>query len=126
MRLVPETAGDWKLHSLRGARPGPDGKTKPAAEAEFRRPSARVTLTVADAGALREPPAAPIENNTVDGSERLYAEGGATVRETLRRIDGRVDVALTRPDGIVVMVRGNKVPAAELKALALAIKPLDR
>jgi hypothetical protein len=127
MRLVPETAGHWKLHSLHGARPGPDGKTEPAAEAEFRRPSARATLTVLEAGALSDaPPAAPIETSNVDGTERLYAEGGATVRETVRRVDGRVDVALTRADGIVVMVRASHVPAAELKALALAVKPLAR
>jgi hypothetical protein len=127
MRLVPKTAGAWKLHSLRGARPGPDGQTEPAAEAEFRRNKVHVKLTVAEAGLLREsPPAAPIENNTDDGSDKLYAEGGAAVRETVRRIDGRVDVALMRADGIVVTVQGTKVPPADLKALALAVKPLAR
>jgi hypothetical protein len=127
MRLVPETAGAWTMHSLRGARPGPDGQTTPSAEAEFRRQADRVTLTVADAGMMRtSPPPAPVESTTVDGSERLYGEGGATVRETVRRIDGRVDVALMRADGIVVTVQGTRVPAAELKALALAVRPLPR
>ena len=127
MRLVPESAGAWTRHSLRGARPGPDGQTKPAAEAEFRRLDVRVTVTVAEAGALHDsPPSAPTEGNTVDGSEKLYAEGGATVRERVHRIDGRTDVALMRADGIVVTAQGMRVSAADLKALALAIKPLAR
>jgi len=40
MRLVPETAGGWTLHSLRGALPGPDGQTQSVAEAEYRRRTA--------------------------------------------------------------------------------------
>ena len=127
MRLVPQTAGDWKRHSLRGAQPGIDGQVQPAAEAEFRRHNVRVTLSVTDAGTPAEkPPAAPVVSNNDDGSEKLYAEGAVTVRETVRRIDGRVDVVLMRPDGIVVMVQGTKVPAADLKKLALAVKPLAR
>jgi hypothetical protein len=126
MRLVPEKAGDWSLHSLRGARPGPDGRVEPAAEAEFRRHGVRVTLTVTDGGAPAAPPAAPIDSTNVDGTQKIYAEGDATVREDVRRIDGRVDVALMRADGIVVSVRGTKVPAADLKALALAVRPLAR
>lgn len=122
MRLVPDKVGAWKRHSLRGAQPSKDGSVTPGAQAEFRRGGDRVELRIADGGSAPQP-SAPMERNDVEGSERVYSEGGATVRETTRAADGRVDVVLTRADGIVVMVQGTRVPPAELKALALAVRP---
>ena len=123
MNLVPEQVGEWKRHALRGARPGPDGQVKPAAEAEFRRQDARVTLSVSEAGALRaSPPSTPTERDTGSGTEKFYAQGDAAVRETWRRADGLAEVSLTRADGIVATARGHHVPAEELKALTLGVK----
>src|SRR5690349_12571970 len=92
MSLVPEKIGAWVLDSLRGARPGPDGVTDPAAEAEFHKKDQRISLSVSDAGARRvSPPATPVERETSEGVERIYAEGNAAVREVHRRVDGRAD-----------------------------------
>jgi hypothetical protein len=50
------------------------------------------------------------------GAERSPARRASLGLEAA--IDGRVDVTLTRADGIVVTVQGTKVPASDLKALA--------
>ncbi|MBX3607217.1 MAG: hypothetical protein KF788_18200 [Piscinibacter sp.] len=126
MSLVPEKIGDWTLDSLRGARPGPDGVTDPAAEAEFRKGDLRASLTVSQSARRVTPPASPTENTTPEGTERIYAEGNAALREAVRRADGRVDVALMRADGIVVTVQATMVAVHDLKTLALGIKPLPR
>ena len=124
MALVPKTAGAWTLHALSGARTGPDGQTTPGAHAEFRKGSARITLTVTDAGPgqVIAPPATPTERNTGSGIEKVYAEDRATVHESHRKADGRIELMLARADGIVVTVTGTNVPAVELKQIAMGVK----
>jgi len=122
--LVPESVGPWTRAALKGGRPGPDGVTKPVAEAEFRRAESRAWMTVAQSAMPTPAPGAPTERSGSEGSERFYAEGTSAVRETVRAADGRVDVALMRADGVVVTLWGLKVTPAELTALALAVAPL--
>ncbi len=122
--LVPASVGAWTRAALKGGRPGPDGVTKPVAEAEFRRAESRAWMTVAHSALPTPAPGAPTERRGSEGSERFYAEGTAAVRETVRAADGRVDVALMRADGVVVTLWGLNVTPAELKALALAVAPL--
>ena len=124
--LVPASFGTWTRAALKSGRPGPDGVTKPVAEAEFRRAESRAWMTVAHSTMPTPVPApgAPTELRGSEGSERFYAEGTSAVSETVRSADGRVDVALMRADGVVVTLWGLNVTPAELKALALAVAPL--
>ena len=122
MKLVPERVGKWKRHMLRGAPHDPQMESPRMVEAEFRRDKLHVMLSVTDTGAAAAPPAAPVDRSDDQGSEKVYAEGSATVRETVRRIDGQIEVALQRADGITVLVHAIGVPASDLKALALGIK----
>jgi hypothetical protein len=71
-------------------------------------------------------PVTPIERDTDEGSEKIYVEGGNTVRETLRRADGRADVALIRTDGVTVIAHSMGVAASELKAIAQGVKTAAR
>jgi len=122
--LVPDKVGEWKRHSLAGPVPGGEPETGVFAQAEFRRKGARATLRVASLGAAAPAAAvAPTEQSTVDGSERSYTEGGHAFRETLRSADGLAELSVRRADGLLVTVRANGVAPAELKALALAVKP---
>lgn len=123
MKLVPEQVGAWKMASLRGASAGIDGTIHPAAEAEFHNGPRRASVTVAPPGPLRiTPPATPFERNTGSEIEKVYAEKGGAIRETVRKADNRGELVYTRADGSVVTVSGTHVPAADLKALALAVK----
>jgi hypothetical protein len=123
--LVPEKVGAWKRHSLAGPVPGGEPETGPFAKAEFRRKRDRATVRVSGLGPGAPTPvaAAPTAQTTVEGSERSYTEGGNAFRETLRSADGLAEVSVRRPDGILVTVRANGVPATDLKALAMAVKP---
>jgi hypothetical protein len=123
--LVPAQVGAWKRHSLAGAMPSPEGERPRTVEAEFRRAKARVQMTVTETSAP-PPAAAAVDRKTDEGSEKIYPEGTSTVRETVRRIDGRTTVALMRADGIVVIVDAIGVPPADLKALALGVKAAAR
>jgi hypothetical protein len=122
-KLIPERVGKWKLF---GTGPEPmriDGFQPSGVLAEFRRGKQRVQVRVGHI----EPktlllPAVPIERNSVEGSEKLYAEGNARVRETHRAIDGRTEVSVTRPDGVVASAHSFLVPASELKAILLGFK----
>ena len=122
--LVPEKVGEWKRHSLAGPVPGGEPETGVYAQSEFRRKRDRAYLRVASLGPGAPVPVAtkPTAQTTVDGSERSYSEGGHAFRETLRSADGQVEVSVRRADGLLVTVRANGVPAADLKALALAVK----
>jgi hypothetical protein len=122
--LVPARVGNWTRAALKGGRPGPDGVTKPVAEAEFRRAESRAWMMVAHSAMPIPALGEPTERRGSEGSERFYAEGTSAVRETVRAADGRVDVALMRADGVVVTLWGLNVTSAELKALALAVAPL--
>jgi hypothetical protein len=123
--LVPEKVGAWKRHSLAGPVPGGEPEAGVFAQAEFRRKRDRATLRVASLGPGAPAPvaAAPTMQTTVDGSERSYTEGGHAFRETLRSADGLAELSVRRSDGLLVTVRANGVPPADLKALALAVKP---
>lgn len=120
---VPEAAGRWSRLSVGGARPGPDGMVQPAAEAEFQSDTWRAVVTVSGPIAVRaQPPAAPIESTTADGTERVYGDGGAVYREFVRRIDQHAELTLSRADGIVVVVKAYNVPMGELREIARAIR----
>ena len=120
--LVPAQHAGWKPHSLAGAARDLEGTPPRTVEAEFRRAKARVQMSVTETSSA-PPPAANVDRKTDEGSEKVYAEGTSVVRETVRRIDGRTTVALMRADGIVVIVDAIGVPAADMKELALGVKP---
>ena len=125
MQLVPDHVGRWKRHALARAPARVDGVRPPTVEAEFRRANFRVQLSVTQtAGAPVT--ATPIERDTAEGSEKIYVEGGGIVRETLRRADGRIDVALMRADGVIVIAHSIGVTASELKTIAQGVRPAAR
>ena len=127
MALVPESAGGWKRSVLRGPRADPNFTPPPGAEAEFRRGDLVLRVNLSEAPqAPPPPPSPPIETDGDAGTERIYGEGGATVRETVRRADGRLDLVLMRPDRVVVAVQGYRTTMAELRTVALAVRPLAR
>ena len=124
--LVPEQIGAWKRHSLSGPPLGREGDGTASANAEFRNRKLRATVSVSDGGApAHAGPAAPVETTTDSGSEKTYREGTSTVRETFRRIDRQGEVSLLRADGIVVIVKGTGIEAAQLKALAGGVRPAE-
>jgi hypothetical protein len=120
MQLVPDHVGRWKRYALARARANVDGVRPPTVEAEFRRAAFRVQLSVTQTEGAPVP-SMPIERDTAEGSEKIYVEGGTTVRETVRRADGRTDVALIRPDGITIIAHSIGVAASELKAIAQGV-----
>jgi hypothetical protein len=125
MQLVPAQVGKWKRHKLAGARANVAGVKPPTVVAEFRRAEFRVQVSVTQTNAAPSP-VTPIERDTDEGSEKIYVEGGNTVRETLRRADGRADVALIRTDGVTVIAHSMGVAASELKAIAQGVKTAAR
>lgn len=124
LALVPERVGAWRRKSL--DRPAPTGErdAEPFVEAVFRHGRREVRLQVASLGADAGVPftGAAVDRRTAEGREKAYAEGDSAVRETHRDADGRTELRLLRPDGVVVIVRAHGVPGAELKALALAVR----
>jgi hypothetical protein len=125
MHLVPDHVGGWKRHSLKRAAHEVDGSAPARVEAEFRRGDRQAAMLVsASDGGMA--PAAAVDRHDDQGSEKIYAEGGSTVRETVRRIDGRTEVAVMRPDGVTVIVQAHRVPAADLKQLAFGVHAAAR
>ena len=125
-RLVPERVGAWKRYALGGRLPGRHVLPEPnvVVDAEFRNGDRRATVSVSDAGVGAATPyeGALIRKSTDEGREATYHEGGATVLEKVRRIDGRAEVTLLRDDGIVVVATATGIAPAQLKRLARAIK----
>jgi hypothetical protein len=119
--------GKWKLLGT-----GPedrliDGVRPSGVLAEFRRGKERVQLKVMQGDPGPVPVlSAPMEENTVVGTKKVYNEGSALVRETYRVADGRTDVSVVRDEGIIVTTHSFRVPASELKAILLGIKATSR
>jgi hypothetical protein len=122
-QLIPERVGKWKLFGTGPEDRRIDGVRPSGVLAEFRRGKHRVQVSVNQIAPRPAPaPFPPIERNSVESSEKLYLEGDAMVSETRRTIDGRTEVSVSRPDGVVASAQSFLVPALELKTILLGIK----
>jgi hypothetical protein len=121
-KLIPERVGKWKLFGTGPEDRRIDGFQPSGVLAEFRRGKHRVQVSVNQIAPRPAPaPFPPVERNSVESSEKLYMEGDAMVSETRRTIDGRTEVSVSRPDGVVASAHSFLVPASELKAILLGI-----
>ncbi len=126
-KLVPERVGKWKLFGMGPEPMRVDGFQPSGVLAEFRHGKHRVKVRVGQIEPRPTPASsAVIENNSAVGSEKTYVEAGALVNETHRVADGRSDVLVTRADGVSVSAQAYRLPASELKAIAMAIKSAAR
>jgi len=127
--LVPEKVGAWRRQSLSQVTPGPlGGRSGETAEARFGKGKQRAMLTVSDIGAQpagaalgQQRDAMPVEQSTDTGTEKIYVEGGHTVREEFVRDTKLSRVSVILGNGIVVGASGTGVDAAALKALAMGV-----
>jgi hypothetical protein len=127
--LVPAKVGAWRRQSLSQVTPGPlGGRSGETAEARFGKGKQQAMLTVSDLGA---PPTgaalgqqrigAPVDQATDTGTEKVYVEGGHTVREEFVRDTKLSRVTVILDNGIVVGASGTGVDAVALKALAMGV-----
>lgn len=127
--LVPAKVGAWRRQSLSQVTPGPLGASSgETAQARFGKGKQQAVLTVSDVGAPaagaalgQQQIAAPVEHSTDTGTERIYVEGGHTVREEFVRDSGLSRVTVILGNGIVVGASGTGVDAAALKQLAMGV-----
>ena len=127
--LVPAKVGAWHRQSLSQVTPGPLGaRSGETAEARFSKGKQQAMLTVSDLGAppagvaLGQPKiAVPVDRPTDTGTEKIYVEGGHTVREEFVRDTKLSRVTVILANGIVVGASGTGVDAAALKALAMGV-----
>jgi hypothetical protein len=123
--LVPAQIGAWKRRRLSAPAPTGEADVQVQIEAEFRSAKRTAVLLVSSLGPGAGAPwtGSEAEHETAEGTERAYGEAGNAVRESVRRHDGRVEVTVLRPDGVVVIARGYGIGLAEAKALAFGVRP---
>jgi hypothetical protein len=125
--MLPESLGDLKRVSIEAQSGQAMGIGGSAAKAAYAAGERRVQLSITDLGGMGGLAAmAGWANMTVDREtetriEKVYKDGGRTVREEYRKDGSHGEYTTILANGVVVEVSGDKVDMPALKKVVAAI-----
>jgi len=125
--LLPETLGELKRNSIEAEGGSAMGFATSSAKARYAAGDKRVDISLTDVGGLGGMAAlAGWANMTVDREtdgkiEKVYKEGGRTVREEFQKDGSRGELTVVLANGVIVEARGEQTDVATLKQQLAAI-----
>jgi hypothetical protein len=125
--LLPESLGALKRESFETSGGQAMGMAGSSAKGGYVAGDQRVRLTITDLGGLGGMAALAgwanmtVDKETPDMIEKVYKQGGRTVREEYRKDGSRGEYTVILENGVIVEVEGQRVDMTALKTLAAGV-----
>ena len=121
--LLPESVGDLKRESMEAQSNAAMGFATSMAKAAYAGGDKRLELSVVDTGGFAGLATMAawanltVDKETNDAVEKVYKQGGRTMRESYRKDGSRSELTVILENGVMVEAQGDHIDPASLKSV---------